>query len=324
MRAFRPTFGCNVPVKVAAIVNPRAGQGRCQRRWAAQQAALREIAGPMKYCPTEAPGHGSELATRLLREGYDHIISAGGDGTHFEVVNGWFEDGNAINPEARLTVLPMGTGSDLAKVLGIAPGLRGIAALRNFEIIQADVGCLDCADRFGGAQRRYYFLNIAHFGIGGAACRFVNEHSKAPGGFLSYLRAIITTLATYRAKPMTISVDGRHHLKGPAMDFAIAKGSYDAGGLHLAPHARLDNGLFDCFHVGPVGFFDALRTLPKLYTGRLSERHDVVRYLRGTRIEAHSDLVVEVEVDGEFVGFLPATVSLLPGAIRLTRARREG
>ena len=311
-------------MKTAAIVNPRAGHGRCQRRWDAQQAALREIAGPMKYCPTEGPGHGGEIARTLLREGYEHLISAGGDGTHFEVINGWFDHGAPINPDARLTVLPMGTGSDLAKALGIAPGLRGIESLRSASIMNADVGCLTCAETPGGAAHTYYFLNIAHFGIGGAACRYVNEHSKAMGGFLSYLRAILVTLTAYSAKSMTIRIDGDLTLSGPALDFSIAKGRYDAGGLLLAPHARLDNGLFDCFHVGAIGFFDALRTLPRLYTGRLSERRDVVTYLRGSRIEVRSDEIVEVEVDGEFVGYLPASVTLIPGAIRLTDARREG
>ncbi len=311
-------------MKTAAIVNPRAGQWRCERRWQAQQSALREMVGPMKYCPTEGPGHGAEMARALLREGYDHIISAGGDGTHFEVVNGWFEDGRPINPEARLTVLPMGTGSDLAKVLGIAPGLGGIAFLKDSEVLHADVGCLTCPLTYGGETRRIYFLNIAHIGIGASACRFVNEHSKAPGGFLSYLRAILVTLTRYRPKEMKIQIGEVLRIEGPTLDFAIAKGCYDAGGLLLAPHARLDNGLFDCFHVGPIGFLDALRTLPKLYTGRLSERRDVVKYVRGDRIEIQADEAVEVEVDGEFVGYLPAVVTLLPGAIRLTRSRREG
>lgn len=309
-------------MKSAAIVNPCAGQGRCLRRWQVQQAALRDIVGPMKYCPTEGPGHACAIARTLLHEGYDHILSAGGDGTHFEVVNGWFEGGRAINPEARLTVLPMGTGSDLAKVLGIYPGLRGIATLKDAEVVQADVGCLTCAETPGGSERMYHFLNIAHMGLGGAACRYVNEHSKAPGGFLSYLRAILVTLTRYRARNMRVLIDGQLRIDGPALDFAVAKGCYDAGGLLLAPNARLDNGLFDCFHIGPVGFFDALKTLPKLYTGRLSERRDVVKYLRGARIEIDADEAVEVEVDGEFVGFLPATVSLIPGAIRLTRSRR--
>lgn len=311
-------------MKTAAIVNPRAGQWRCERRWQAQQAALREVVGPMKYCPTEGPGHGGELARELLRAGYDHIISAGGDGTHFEVVNGWFENGTAINPEARLTVLPMGTGSDLAKVLGIGTGLQGIAALREADVIQADVGCLTCATTAAGEVRTVYFLNVAHIGIGASACRYVNEHSKALGGFLSYLRAILVTLSRYTTRRMEICVDGHLRIHGPTLDFAIAKGCYDAGGLLLAPHARLDNGIFDCFHVGPIGFLDALCTLPKLYTGRLSERRDVVKYLRARTVELRSDEIVDVEADGECVGYLPATVTLLPGAIRLTKSHREG
>lgn len=311
-------------MKTAAIVNPRAGQWRCERRWQAQQAALRDVFGPMKYCPTEGPGHGSALARTLLREGYDHIISAGGDGTHFEVVNGWFEGGAAINPEARLTVLPMGTGSDLAKVLGIAPGLKGIEALRNAGVILADAGALTCVATPDGPARTFYFLNVAHIGIGGTACRYVNEHSKAPGGFLSYLRAILATLVTYRAKSISVLIDDSLQLDGPTLDFAIAKGCYDAGGLYLAPHARLDNGHFDCFHVGPIGFLDALRTLPKLYTGRLSERRDVVKYLRARTIALRSSEPVDVEVDGECVGYLPATVKIVPGAIRLTKSHREG
>ena len=310
-------------METAVILNPHAGQGRCLRRWESLRHALREVAGPMKYCPTEGPGHAEKLANALLHEGYRHIISAGGDGTHFEVVNGWFENNAAINPEARMTVLPMGTGSDLAKTLGIAPGLRGIQALAAAGTIQADVGRLTCNTKPGGEPRTFYFLNLVHFGLGGAACRYVNEHSKAPGGFLSYLRAILVMLTTYQAKQLALTIDGHLHLDEPTLDFSIAKGRYDAGGLLMAPHARLDNGLFDCYHIGPIGFLDALRTLPKLYAGRLSERRDVVKYLRATTIEARSDETVEVEVDGEFVGYLPATATLLPGAIRLTGSHRE-
>lgn len=310
-------------MKTAAIINPKAGQGRCLRRWERQQRALRDVVGPMKYCPTEGPGHGKELVHDLLHAGYEHIISAGGDGTHFEVVNGWFDDGKVINPSARMTVLPMGTGSDLARSLGVAPGLPGIASLRDARTIQADVGCVTCNTTLSGDPKRIYFLNLAHVGLGATVCRYVNGHSKALGGFLSYLRAILLTLTWYESRRVSITMDGHLRRDEPTLDFSIAKGSYDAGGLLMAPHARLDNGIFDCYHIRPLGFFDALGSLPKLYTGRLSERRDVVTYLRGKTIEIRSEEPVDIEVDGEFIGYLPATISLIPGALQLTEARRE-
>ncbi len=272
----------------------------------------------MKYCPTDAPGHATDLTRGLLREGFTHIISAGGDGTHFEVINGWFSAGVPINRDARLTILPMGTGSDLARSLGIFPGIQGIEALGNATVLQADVGCITCRPPHSDAPQPVYFLNMARVGIGASACRYVNEHSKALGGFLSYLRAILVTLATYRDSVLHITIDGRDATHSLTKDFSVAKGCYDAGGMRMAPHARLDNGLFDCYHIGPVGFWDALRSLPKLYAGRLSERRDLVRYLRGVSIEVTSPDAVEIEADGEFVGYLPATFTLLPGVLNLT------
>ena len=307
-------------MKTALIINPQAGQGRCLRRWNALQADLRAVMGPMKFCPTETPGHATTITRQLLHEGYEHVISAGGDGTHFEVVNGWLEDGTPISRNARLTPLPMGTGSDLARSLGIKPGAAGIAALRDATTIQADIGCIDCNSSPEGSPHRIYFLNMARIGLGASACRYVNEHTKSPGGFLSYLRAILVSLAVYRDHKITFTTDNRILADVITKDFSIAKGSFDAGGMRMAPHARLDNGIFDCYHIGPVSFLDALRSLPKLYAGRLSERRDIVTYLRSSQIEATSPDPVEIEADGEFIGFLPAKISLLPGALRLTAA----
>lgn len=275
----------------------------------------------MKYCPTESPGHATQLTQALLRDGYTHLISAGGDGTHFEVINGWFSAGVPINRDARLTILPMGTGSDLARSLGIGPGRKGIAALKDAVVLSADVGCIQCRPPHGEGMHTYYFLNMARVGIGATACRYVNEHSKAIGGFLSYLRAILRCLLTYRDHRLQIRLDGRIAIEGLTKDFSVAKGCFDAGGMRMAPHARLDNGIFDCYHIGPVGFFDALRSLPKLYAGRLSERRDLVRYLRGSSIEVTSPDPVEIEADGEFIGYAPATFTLLPGSVNLTAAR---
>ena len=54
--------------------------------------------GPITLCFTEYPGHATILTRQALGEGADQIIAVGGDGTLNEVVNGWFENDQPINP----------------------------------------------------------------------------------------------------------------------------------------------------------------------------------------------------------------------------------
>ncbi|MCF6285796.1 MAG: hypothetical protein L3K26_11450, partial [Candidatus Hydrogenedentes bacterium] len=256
-------------MKTAAVINPHSGQGRGVARWKQLQEGLRALYGPMKVCFTEHPGHGTELARTLLLDGYNHLITAGGDGTHFEVINGCFGSGTPLRPDIRLTVLPLGTGSDLARHLGIGPGPRGVARLWDAHIIRADVARIACAVAHGSPDlKTHYFINMGRIGLGGAVCRYVNENSKSMGGFLSYLRGVLATLRAYRDTDITFTIDGHITLDGPTKDFTFANASYDAGGMKMAPHARLDSGLLELYHIGPIGFLDALRSLPLIYSGR--------------------------------------------------------
>jgi len=39
---------------------------------------------------TERPGHAIELTQQAVRDGYDVVVAAGGDGTCNEVINAWY------------------------------------------------------------------------------------------------------------------------------------------------------------------------------------------------------------------------------------------
>jgi len=79
--------------KICVIVNPNAANGSTGRRWPKIQEALQDEVGPFDSSLTEAPGDATRLARRALDLDYDTILSLGGDGTHNEVVNGFFENG---------------------------------------------------------------------------------------------------------------------------------------------------------------------------------------------------------------------------------------
>ena len=70
---------------------------------------------PARLFISEKPGEIENLARESVEAGFEQIVSAGGDGTLNEVVNG-IEDagGNII-----LALVPLGTGNDFARTLGV-------------------------------------------------------------------------------------------------------------------------------------------------------------------------------------------------------------
>ena len=301
--------------RIAVVVNPRSGNGRTGKRWPTMGASLREAVGGYTLMLTEAPGHATELVRQALREGHDRIISVGGDGTHNEVVNGFFEDESLINPEASLAIVPPGTGSDLARTLRMPWGVDALPYVVDGMYTRTDIGRVRYTTSEGDLAVRY-FINIADFGAGGEVVRRVNMTSKFFGGFLSFFWGVISTLISYENPEIQLEIDGVE-LEGRINNVIVANGQYYGGGMHVAPHARLDSRAFDVYVIGDVGRAEAVINLPKLYRGRLLRKPDKVRYFRASRIVAESSQQVLLNVDGEQPGKLPITIQLLPSVLNV-------
>lgn len=302
--------------KVAVIYNPHARQGRVGRRWAQIDRDLRTHIGQFECWRTAAPEHATELTRAALRAGFSRIVSVGGDGTHHEVANGFFDDGLPINPDAVMAILPCGTGSDLPRSLGLPRDYRAaLPHVTSDRIMRADLGMVRCTLDDGSETMRY-FQNTCRVGMGAEVVYRANRTPKRLGGFLTFLWATVRTLIGHRDKPMTIDIDGKV-FEQLTKELIVAKGQYDGGGMHIAPYARLDNGAFDVYIIGKIALWDALINLQKLYTGRMTDRPDVVKYLCGKSITVTSSKPVRVQVDGENPGFLPASIQVLPRGINM-------
>src|SRR4051794_21614002 len=102
------------------IVNPAARNGAVGRLWETLAGTLSAHGIDAETVHTARPGHATELARDGLREGPRLVVAVGGDGTVNEVVNGFFEDGTAVAPEAELAIVPIGTGRDGVRTYGIS------------------------------------------------------------------------------------------------------------------------------------------------------------------------------------------------------------
>lgn len=302
-------------MKTAVVMNPRAAAGRAERKWPRVEKRLRREIGQWLTLQTQHSGHATELVRQALKDGYERIISVGGDGTHHEVVNGFFEDGAAVNPEALMVVMPIGTGSDLGRTLQLPKDVDLVPLTEGGRIIRSDLGRVTF-NRMDGSTVSSYFINVADFGAGGAVAEHVNKNSKDFGGFFSFFVGVMRTLWTYKAPWFEIDVDGQTFAQH-SMSVIVANAEYFGGGIHVAPRARLNDGLLDVFVIENVSIVQATMNLRALYTGRVYDKPHLLRPFQAKRLTLWSPERVLVNLDGEIPGTLPATVEVVPGALRL-------
>lgn len=299
------------------IVNPASAGGRTAKQWPLVQRCL--VDAGVDFVPriTSAPADAIALTREGLREGYARIVAVGGDGTLNEVVNGYFDPDTRepINPEAVVGLLPSGTGGDFRKTAGIPLNHAAACAL----LARGDARPVDCGRidyHGGGAPPPRWFVNIADCGIGGDVVHRVNLSRKSAGGTATFLYHSLAALMTFGSRMVRVDVDGRV-TEGPMESVVIANGRYFGGGMHVAPHAALDDGLFDVLTVTHLGRRRSLTGLGRLYRGRHIGRPGI-GFTRGrvVTVTPLEQRPVLFDVEGEQVGRAPATLTCLPGALR--------
>jgi len=308
-----PSFLPQSPARYAFILNPRSGNGRAARQWSELEHEVRSRVSDYKVFQTEHPGHATELTRQALHEGFERVVSCGGDGTHFEVVNGFFEDLAPINSEASMAILAIGTACDLRKTYCVPKGRDALPFITADGVVPIDVGRVTATDEKGGKLVRHY-NTAAHIGLGGVVGEHTNRRSKALGGFMTFLLGVITARIEYSPKEMMVEIDGESY-SDKLMEVIVANGFYDGGGMHVAPRGVLDDGLFEVYTIGEMGPIASLLNIPRMYRGT-QDAHPAVRYRRGKRVTVRSEERVVVSPDGEVAGVLPATLEIVPKAIR--------
>jgi YegS/Rv2252/BmrU family lipid kinase len=272
---------------------------------------LADRLGPVKACFTEGPGHATTLARQLAGEGYDPLIVAGGDGTLNEVVNGILPGPS----DPRVGVLPLASGGDFARTLGVAGMERAVHALAAGGFRRIDAFRARFLGRDGAGAERC-FLNAASFGLGAVAALGVRGWARAVPGSARYLAAAIPTLATGRSFRVTLCLDDGLPAVFDITTAAVANGQYQGGGIRIAPEALLDDGLADITVVENVSLAEVAANLSILYSGAIYS-HPKVRHWRAARVRAEAEAEVPVELDGEPVGTLPLEIEVLPQALRV-------
>ncbi len=304
--------------KTTVIVNPNSQGGKLGKRWT-ELADTIVRAFPFDEAITTGPGHATELARAALAAGAERIVAIGGDGTVNEVVNGFFDDAGApIAPNASFALIPFGTGGDFRRTLELPtefPAAVQVVAANHVKPI--DVGRLEYTRRDGTRATRM-FANITSFGVSGVVDRLVNESGKKLGR-LSFALATARATWSYKNKRVQLVFDGAERVEATISTVAVANGRFFGGAMMVAPNAELDDGQFDVVAMGDFGFGDLVASGRKLYKGTHLAM-DKVSVRRAKTVDAEPidpKDIVELDVDGENLGNLPARFTIVPGALKM-------
>lgn len=305
-----------VAPRTVVIVNPKSQGGKLGKRWTEVAESLGR-AFPFDEVVTQGVGDATRLAREALRGGAERIVAIGGDGTVNEVVNGFFDNGTPIAPDATLGLIPFGTGGDLRRSLGIPQGTSEAAAvIAGGHRRKIDVGKLGFVASDGSPATRM-FANIASFGVSGVVDRLVNESGKKLGGKLSFMFASVRATWSYKNQRVQLVFDGQDRAELSINTVAIANGKFFGGGMKVAPAAELDDGTFEVVSIGDLGMGEVLAMSRKIYKGDHLAM-DKVSVRRAKVIEAEGiepGAVIELDVDGENPGRLPARFEVVPQAL---------
>ena len=267
------------------LVNPASGRGAGEKRL----PLLRKLAAQAGagFVASKSSHDLVEQARRAVADGVERLVVVGGDGTQHLAVQALATTGTALG------VVPIGSGNDLAANLGVPRELE--AAVHHAvtgPVTSVDVGRIDVGD----GKPPIYFGGYCGIGFDSEVTRVANQ-VRVVRGPLIYPWAVLKTLVLFRAPSIRAEHDGGV-LEGRAMFVTAANVTSFGGGMKIAPHARMDDGLFDLVFVRRVGKIRLLTIFPKVYSGRHLDNPEVT-VVRTRRVALSLDRPMELYGDGE-------------------------
>lgn len=306
------------------ILNVFAASKQAGSAWKKAAALLDAAAVIYKVRFTGGNDNAKELSRKGAAEGYRRFIAVGGDGTIHDVLNGIAdhvsETADVSLSDFTLAVLPVGSGNDWARSSKVSKDLRAAVDL----IARGSVGKQDVVKvsvmEDDQEKQVSYMANIGGIGLDARVCEIVNrKKEQGRRGRKLYVQALIYCIRHRVPVRAKVICDGKEVFDGKYLSMAFGTGKYSGGGMRQTPLAVMDDGLLDVTIIPDISMWTIARKAPRLFTGTFHK----VEVL--TQARCHEVTVIPygqadaepVEVDGEVIGRVPVTMTVLPDQINI-------
>lgn len=284
--------------KILFIINPVSGIGKQKSIQGLILNEMDPLLWQTEIIYTSHKGHAYELSFRAAGF-YNLVVAVGGDGTVNEVGRG------LIGSNTALGIIPTGSGNGLARHLEIPFKInRALKALNNPLIKPIDVIKIN----------DYYSLNVAGIGFDAyISHKFATKRNRGP---LAYMHLITREFANYKSAKYKVTI-GQQTQEWDAFLISFANSTQYGNNFHIAPQARIDDGLID---VCLIRDFPKV-TAPALLISMLDQsidknKYDVIIKASEVLIEHEEDLIGHVDGEPIHLG-KRVQVNILPLALNV-------
>ncbi len=286
------------------IVNPAANRGRSGRTLGELSGILKGRGVSPEWYITSSPGEARSLAGSVPED--EVVVAVGGDGTVHEVSSACIGTGRIMG------ILPTGSGNDYVKAFGFGRSFReAVEVLVSGRVRSVDAGEVNGITFNNG-------LGIGFDAEVAEGVAVAPAYLGATGRYLWAIGRLLVGFECHLARLTFREPDGEQTtVEAKTILVAAALGTTYGARFRLAPHAKLDDSLFDVVWSQEIGRRDVLRILPSALGDGL-HRHEEINLKRTSHLTVELAEPVPAHVDGEMLA--PTRrfeVKILPSALKV-------
>ena len=285
------------------ITNPAAARHDAKALTAVRET-LRQGGWTVEVAATAAPMDARRFAERGRADGFDALLSYGGDGTAMQVAAALAGTGIPLG------LLPGGTGNVLARNLRLPGGpVAAARAILQRRPLAIDLGVVERDDG------PHYFAVCCGAGFDAALMLRTDSTSKRRLGRVAYVGAGLAALRQVVSAPLRFVIDGVETRLNAAMALVCNCADMMPPLLRMHPDIRPDDGVLDVVALRADGMWQSMTAFMELMVRRGAARNQVW-FARGRSIRIESaGAALPTQLDGDVVGTTPLDIRILPGAL---------
>ena len=294
-------------MQVTIISNPISGRKRHTAHLKVAQEVLRAHGVYPEIRETSQRGDARIFAQQEVVRGTQIVLAAGGDGTINEVANGLA--GSSVS----LAILPLGTANVFALETRIpSDPVAAVEILFKGSAHYINLGHISCREISGEDNRGSYFLLMAGVGFDGGVLHKIKRENISKWGKAAYIATALQVLSRHTYSRLSIRIDQQDPVSGYSV--VIGNARYYGGKFQVTPHASLTEANLDVCVFTRRGPLAMLKTALRVFQGtHLGDTGTL--YCKAKTVEITSSDVVYAQADGDFLGTIPAYLTVKEKAL---------